>query len=72
MSVPSKADMNKLVNPAWPRVKHRLFNRVEEIFSSLSDKRAFIFGSGCCPTPKANYENLLILRDACWEYGQFA
>ena len=51
--------------------RERIFARVKEILSSIPDKRAFIFGSGCSPGPRAKYENLLALRDACWRYGRF-
>jgi hypothetical protein len=50
-------------------VRQRIFARDETLFQTLPDKRAFVFGSGCCPGPKARSENLLALRDACHCYG---
>ncbi len=49
--------------------RERIFHRVAELFADLPDKKAFIFGSGCCPGPRAKHDNLIALRDACWKYG---
>ena len=50
--------------------REKIFEHVKNLFDSLSNKKAFIFGSGCCTSPRASYENLLSLRDACWKYGK--
>ena len=53
-----------------PNKKEVIFDRVKKLFDGLDTKRAFVFGSGCCTGPKASYDNLLALRDACWRYGK--
>jgi hypothetical protein len=53
-----------------PETRARIFSRVAELFTELPHRRAFIYGSGCCVDPGASYENMLVLRDACWEYGK--
>jgi hypothetical protein len=49
--------------------RKRISQRVADLFTQLPHKRSFIYGSGCCLDPGANYENILALRDACWQYG---
>lgn len=51
--------------------KEIIFKEVGELFKSLDNKKAFIFGSGCCTGPNADYNNLLAIRNACWKYGRF-
>ncbi len=48
----------------------RIFASVRDLFETLPDKRRFVFSSGCCLSPRSSYENILALRDACWEYGR--
>jgi uroporphyrinogen-III decarboxylase len=53
-----------------PDARERIFAAVRDLFETLPDKRRFVFSSGCCLSPKASYENVLALRDACWAYGR--
>ncbi len=49
--------------------RRRIFAHVQSLFSSLGDRRRFLFASACNTSPATPYENLLAFRDAAEEYG---
>lgn len=50
--------------------RRRIFVHVRELFSSLGDRRRFLFASACNTSPTTPYENLLAFRNASREYGK--
>lgn len=52
-----------------PDARERLFAYVRELFSSLRGGDRLIFSSACNTSIRTPFENLLDLRDACYEYG---
>jgi hypothetical protein len=56
---------------AGPDAATHLDAYVRTLFTSLGDKRRFLFGSSCNTSPRTPYGNMVAFRDAAWRYGQF-
>jgi len=54
-----------------PGTAERIDRFVQDLFSSLGDRRRFLFASGCNTSPQTPYENLIAFRDAARRHGQF-
>ena len=54
-----------------PDAADRIDQHVRDLFSSLGDRRRFLFGSGCNSSPRMPFANLLAFRDAAWKHGRF-
>jgi hypothetical protein len=52
-----------------PDAAAQLDTYVQHLFTSLGDKRRFVFASSCNTSPRTPYANLLAFRDACWKHG---
>jgi hypothetical protein len=53
-----------------PGTAEQIDGYVRDLFTSMGDKRRFLFGSSCNTSPNTPYTNLLAFRDAAWRYGQ--
>jgi uroporphyrinogen-III decarboxylase len=49
----------------------KLDTYVRHLFSSMGNKKRFLFGSSCNTSPTTPFENLLFFREAAWKYGKF-
>ena len=47
----------------------RIDEYVRELFTSMGDRRRFVFASSCNTSPRTPYANLIAFRDAAWRYG---
>jgi hypothetical protein len=54
-----------------PDAPRRIGDYVRTLFSTLGDRRRFLFAAACNCSPLMPFENLLSFRDAAWKYGQF-
>jgi hypothetical protein len=52
------------------KAEAQIHNYVQSLFSSMGDKRHFIFASSCTTPAPTPWENLIHFRDAAREYGQ--
>jgi len=59
------------VEQQWtgPDAATKIDAHVRDLFTSLGDRRRFLFGSGCNTSPDTPYANLVAFRDAARKYG---